>query len=53
MGNILREIDVYFVGIDTPLTFSVAAYIPMPIKAIKAKYSTKIYKDIYALCHQK
>lgn len=47
MGNILREIDVYFVGIDTPLTFSVAAYIPMPIKAIKAKYSTKIYKDIY------
>lgn len=47
LGNIIREINVFIVGIEEPLTFSVAAYIPMPIQAIKAKYSKEISKNVY------
>lgn len=47
LGHIIRDIDVYIVGQEEPLSFSVAAYIPMPIQAIKAKYSKKLSENVY------
>lgn len=47
LGNIVRDIDVFISGIEEPITLSVAAYIPMPIQAIKAKYSKKLSENVY------
>lgn len=47
LGNIVRDIDVFIYGIEEPISFSVAAYIPMPIQAIKAKYSRKLSENVY------
>lgn len=46
-GWMVRQIDVYASGQDSPVSLSFSAYIPMPIDAMKAKYYYKLCDDVF------